>query len=346
MQRFDTPGHVRLLLHNPSGWAHVTCDTNASTEVELVALSPESEPAVEAAEVRCWKAGADDVVEIRIPEQHLAGWRALLGGSRSGVGVTLRCPPGSDLAVTSASADLVVSGDLGELRSQSASGDVEVASLSGSSTVRTASGDVRLRWAGGNVEVATVSGDVRLEHAAGELFVRTMSGDVRIDRSGERATVRTVSGNAILGQVDGDLDAEATSGDLRVGPLWRGVARLSSVSGDVTVSVARGTLLAVDASSVSGRSRSEIPLDAEPGSEGSILELRLRTVSGDIEIRRGPAVSPDPVQPASPRANPTTDAADSTTDPANPTTDPAVSTADPAVSTADPACPTTDPVTP
>lgn len=346
MQRFDTPGHVRLLLHNPSGWAHVTCDTNASTEVELVALSPESEPAVEAAEVRCWKAGADDVVEIRIPEQHLAGWRALLGGSRSGVGVTLRCPPGSDLAVTSASADLVVSGDLGELRSQSASGDVEVASLSGSSTVRTASGDVRLRWAGGNVEVATVSGDVRLEHAAGELFVRTMSGDVRIDRSGERATVRTVSGNAILGQVDGDLDAEATSGDLRVGPLWRGVARLSSVSGDVTVSVARGTLLAVDASSVSGRSRSEIPLDAEPDSEGSILELRLRTVSGDIEIRRGPAVSPDPVQPASPRANPTTDAADSTTDPANPTADPAVSTADPAVSTADPGCPTTDPVTP
>ena len=151
--------------------------------------------------------------------------------------------------------------------------------------------------------------------------------------------MRTVSGNAILGQVDGDLDAEATSGDLRVGPLWRGVARLSSVSGDVTVSVARGTLLAVDASSVSGRSRSEIPLDAEPGSEGSILELRLRTVSGDIEIRRGPAVPPDPVQPGSPRANPTTDAGDSTTDPANPT-------ADPAVSTADPACPTTDPVTP
>ena len=63
---------------------------------------------------------------------------------------------------------------------------------------------------------------------------------------------------------------------------------LQSSSGDLTIGVARGSRLAVEARTVSGAASSEIPLDGEQAMSetGPIVELHARTVSGDIRIVR------------------------------------------------------------
>jgi hypothetical protein len=53
----------------------------------------------------------------------------------------------------------------------------------------------------------------------------------------------------------------------------------------------------VDASTLSGSTRSELDLDAEPADDdgGPRVELQLKTVSGDITVARAAAATPQEV---------------------------------------------------
>jgi hypothetical protein len=62
---------------------------------------------------------------------------------------------------------------------------------------------------------------------------------------------------------------------------------VNSVSGDVDLGILAGTGVWLEVSSVSGRTTSELSMggDAVPPT-GASLKVRVRTVSGDIELRR------------------------------------------------------------
>ena len=68
--------------------------------------------------------------------------------------------------------------------------------------------------------------------------------------------------------------------------------RVQSVSGDVHLAIKPGEHLYIDASSVSGTMSSELGLEDSAPADSSIAvsELRVRTVSGDLEIVRAAAV--------------------------------------------------------
>ena len=69
-----------------------------------------------------------------------------------------------------------------------------------------------------------------------------------------------------------------------------GDVSLTAVSGDLHVGVRRGSRVYVDATSVNGSMDSELELgDAPPSSDGPMVELRARTVSGDVQVVRAPA---------------------------------------------------------
>jgi DUF4097 and DUF4098 domain-containing protein YvlB len=108
--------------------------------------------------------------------------------------------------------------------------------------------------------------DVRAVGGAGS--VNTVSGDVRIGSTAGTLAVRTVSG---------DVDVEAAAAGVVIG----------SVSGDVEVGAVPGLVLWIDAQSVSGTMTSELDVGDEPAADGGqTVELRIRTVSGDVRVTR------------------------------------------------------------
>jgi hypothetical protein len=62
-----------------------------------------------------------------------------------------------------------------------------------------------------------------------------------------------------------------------------------SVSGDVLVAVRRGAKVYLDCNTLSGDTSSELDMTGEPAADGPLIEIRVKTVSGDIAITRAPA---------------------------------------------------------
>ena len=157
--------------------------------------------------------------------------------------------------------------------------------------VKTASADSNITGHLGMVDVNGVSGDVRVRgEIAEDATVRTVSGDVDLERVDGDVSVQTVSGDLRVRAVAGSVDTKSVSGDIRLEALTAGDARFSSVSGDIEIGIASGSLLDIDAGSTSGDLASEVPLATEPpsGEEAAAptVILRGRTVSGDVRVFR------------------------------------------------------------
>ena len=264
--RFPTPEPPRLDVRNPSG--DVLIETGAEGETTVTLEGPEELLARAIVDQR------GDTVRVEVPER-----RGLFGfGGSEDVDVLIRCPDGAAAIVRTRSADVICRGVLASAEVASASGDVRFDRVSGDASFKTASGDLRVEDVGGDLSAQTASGDVVAGPVGGSLKANLVSGDLRVDSVGASATVNSVSG-------DLSLDAVA-----------EGAVSLQSVSGDVRVGVRRGSRVWVDVSTLSGDPESELDLGGEPvGEDGPLVDLRVKTVSGDVSIVRAPAPTPQEV---------------------------------------------------
>jgi hypothetical protein len=173
-----------------------------------------------------------------------------LFGSR-GITCRIRCAEGSSL------------------RARAKSADVSAAMTLAAANVSTASGagDV-----GGNLSVGSASGDLTVGHVRGSVNAASASGDVGIDAA------------------DGDARATTASGDITFSAVVAGEVSVNSASGDVTIGVRRGSRAYLDCSTVSGDARSELdPAGDDDAGNQPLVQVRARTVSGDIVITRAAA---------------------------------------------------------
>jgi hypothetical protein len=158
-----------------------------------------------------------------------------------------------------------------------------------------ASADSKLDGRFRDLELKTASGDLRLRgEIERDAAVKSVSGDVRIDRVGGNLRAQTVSGDISVGWIGGSVEGKSVSGDIRFESLSHGDATFTSVSGDVEIGIAPGSLLDVDAGSVSGDLSSEVPLASQPGEDvgdGPTVVLRGKTVSGDVTVFRAVSAS-------------------------------------------------------
>lgn len=133
---------------------------------------------------------------------------------------------------------------------------------------------------GMQVDAHNVSGNVSIVGAEGDVRAGSVSGDVRM----ERLRVSSVKASSVSGDVTVGIEALSGSGALT----------FTSVSGNVTAELPKGTEADVTMRSVSGSLDSDFPLtlngrvnrrsiEARIGRGGR--ELEVRTVSGDVRLR-------------------------------------------------------------
>jgi len=252
-QTFHTPLPLTLEVSIPSGDIGVE---TVDGEESLVTVDGD-ERMLEHVEIR----QDGDRVAVTLRDKGKLGISFSLGSlifGNAGLRVEARVPHGAGVKVKTASADVEITGQLERVDLNSVSGDVRVR------------GEVA-----DNAIVKTVSGDVDLERVHGNVSVQTVSGDLR---------ARGIAGSA---------DAKSVSGDIRLESLAAGDVRFNSVSGDIEIGIAPGSLLDVDAGSTSGDLSSEVPLASEPPSgeeeeaaAAPTVVLRGRTVSGDVRVFR------------------------------------------------------------
>ncbi len=209
-------------------------------------------------------------------------------GWKSSFSVHVTAPTASGIRIQSQSADITVTGQSDRMEARTASGDVRVDKVTGRSVVQTASGDVSIT-------------------ATAECDVRTASGDIAVHSSTSDALVHSTSGDIRLVNQAGNINARSVSGDVTVLDATSGSAELVTVSGDVEVGIHAGTLTAVDLSTISGSTNSdfEVTDEAPPANvaspesadgiigdatEEQTLDLRVKTTSGNIRLRRSVAV--------------------------------------------------------
>ncbi len=163
----------------------------------------------------------------------------------------------------------------------SAAGDVALRDVRGGASIRTASGDVSMKRAGGRVAADVASGEVTVSAAeAITLAVNSVSGDVRARAPRfDSVTIETISGDAELAGAFGTTAAHAistVSGDVELAVLGGLTLDVKTISGDVDCSHP-------DRREGDGRTR---PLVIGDGR----ARLSVRSMSGDVEIRRGRAL--------------------------------------------------------
>jgi Putative adhesin len=248
-ESFSTPGPVTLDIRIPAGDVEIETDNAGETAVELQARGRDPEQLEHDAEISMRPRG--DGFEVRVEAGNGRG--GLFRGRSGEYRVRIAAPHGATVRAQLASADISGRGSYAALDIKVASGDVEFDDVSGEAVVNSASGDVQL-------------------DSVGTAKVNSASGDVQIVKAADGAEVNTASGDAeILSVVAGEV-------------------RLNSASGDIEVGIAKGSRLWVDAQTLSGDTSSE--LDLESGNtiesdEGPLVELKARSMSGDISVRRG-----------------------------------------------------------
>ncbi|HEY2807902.1 MAG TPA: DUF4097 family beta strand repeat-containing protein [Steroidobacteraceae bacterium] len=192
----------------------------------------------------------------------------------------VQVPRGSELHVTTVSADQAIGAVAGMQRLSSVSGDVATEIEAADLELKTVSGDVRVKGHGqpARLHVSTVSGDVHMEHVGGDLDAGSVSGDLGLvlDSAGA-VRLRTTSGEVHFeGKLKqgANLDAATVSGDLNIrAPSEGGYAyEASTFSGEITdcfdVHAVKGTV----GQSIAGTR----------GAGGG--HVRLKAMSGDVEL--------------------------------------------------------------
>ena len=271
-QSFEVSGPTELDVRLASGEIEVEAIEGATrVELELIAHDDESQQLVDATRVELHDHHGRPQVVVDVPQRRGSFNLGMLFG-RQGITCRLRAPERSGLSVRSKSADVRVRGTLGGANIQTASGDVRLEDVDGGLNVRSASGDVVAQEISSGANIQTASGDVSLDAVRGPVNAQTASGDLRI------------------GEAWNNVNANTVSGDQLHGAVFEGLVAAHSVSGDVQIGVRRGSKVFLDCNTVSGDTRSELELTTEaPPGDGPLVEIRAKTVSGDIAITRAPA---------------------------------------------------------
>lgn len=184
-------------------------------------------------------------------------------------------PQGITLDFFTLSGDLTVQDWKGELYFRSASGDCRLRNIKGRAKMRSSSGDIRVEGFEGPLSVNTTSGDIDMEEIKGDLKCETLSGDMELGKIRGNGNFSLVSGDLRLEEMEGQLQASTTSGDLQIRALSSSSLKVSTVSGDLSLSLVPVSGGKYELHSTSGDISLRVPENAQ-------FEIKVATISGSF----------------------------------------------------------------
>jgi Putative adhesin len=279
MPTYDSPTPIAARVEVARGEVRLVAADRTDTVVEVRPRDP-SDPADVAAADGTTVEFADGRLTVAGPREHGTDVRP------GAIDVRVDLPTGSAARVDAAAARVTAEGRLGEARVRTASGDVRL-DETGPARVDTASGDVTLGRVGGEAHVTAMSGDVDVtavdgpavvRSASGRCWVGEVAGDLRMNAAGGHLAVDRAGGRSVV--------AKTANGSVRLGDVGRGNVVVQTASGAIEVGVREGTAAWLDVRSLSGRVRSTLDPADGPAASDETVQVRARTASGDILVRR------------------------------------------------------------
>jgi hypothetical protein len=261
MYEFDRATPVTVTLRAQSGAVEIVAEERLTVEVQVTPFDDTPGAREAAAKTRVELDG--DTLLI-----HQTGADVWSLRRAPKLRITARVPAGSVLSGKSSSSHVRAGGVWSAVRLSTSAAEVDVAEVTGDADVESSTA---------TITVARVGGSLRAKNVAGRLLI----GDVTHDVS-----LTTASGDIHLHSAGGSVRADSASGSIEIGELRQGRADLRTASGSVGVGVAAGTGVWMDLNTLSGRSASDLTAQGDTPPTKATLELRVRSVSGDIHVHR------------------------------------------------------------
>ena len=206
---------------------------------------------------------------------------------------------------------------------QTSGGNVHLEDVGGTVEARTLGGNVvydNVRPGEGRcsaapideVKVSTHGGNIRVPSAPFGSDLQTMGGDITVDEAAEYVKAKTMGGNIVVGSVDGWVKATTMGGSIEVTVIGDGGGvRLTSMSGDITLTVPSEFSMSVDVTlAYTKNSRREYSIESDfpltlrrsddwdygSGSprkyvygtaSGGGNRVKIETVNGDVRLLAG-----------------------------------------------------------
>lgn len=234
--------------------------------------------------------GADVDIEGRTRDRNASSWNDLH------VRYEVTVPYEYDLNLSTSGGSIAVRDLRGEVDAQTAGGSLTFGRIDGPVSAHTSGGSITLNESTSDAELHTSGGSITVGDVRGDVEAHTSGGSVTLGKVKGTVEAHTAGGSISVTEVGGEIDARTAGGSIeaRLTRQPRGNSVLETAAGSITLHLADGIGLDLDAETSQGRIRN----DFGPGSErrrdaeirtqigGGGPQMSLSTSVGDIYIRR------------------------------------------------------------
>lgn len=274
---FPAPGPVEAYVELRAGDLRVRAEATDTATVEVTG------------------ANADSVIverqgdRIKIVEQRRTGFFP----QRGDVQVAVTVPERSDLVAKLGSSAVTATGEMGSVLISSGAGDIALGAVAGRAVLKTGAGAISVGSLAAESEIKAGAGTISVREVRAASQLKTGAGSIEVGRAGAPVVLKSGSGHLSIGEAGTDAVLSAASGDIRIGRMAGGQAELKNVSGDIRLGIPVGTPVWTDISTNTGHVRSTLAPTGAPAAGQSHVEVRARSVSGDIYLEPH---TPSPVE--------------------------------------------------
>jgi DUF4097 and DUF4098 domain-containing protein YvlB len=214
-----------------------------------------------------------------------------------------------DAELETSGGDIVVGNVKGACTTSTSGGDIKVGKIEKSLIASTAGGDITIEDVGGDARASTAGGDVVVGMVSGSAVLKTAGGDIELRGASGTVEAKTAGGDIDCSNVTGSIAAGTAGGDVyaELNPSGSGMSALETAGGDVEIVLPADAKATIDARIKIRRGwggdkedydiLSDFPAEThEKDSKlirghyvigGGGATIRLETVNGNIEIRKG-----------------------------------------------------------